>query len=236
MIDEIGRKLIAQRNGVQLGAARVAPEAAAEITRAASAVMTNRQGRQLLGIVATRLQQGYTIVATIPSNMWWGVLRWARYFDGTKNLADQARNLLDRTNAFAMRVYKTLPNNDVPISLQARNQVQVALAQASSSLQLISSAANEIHKGLIDDLIDAINAWVDGHTPSGFPKLPRATGKVIAYVAIGVAGIVGLVIAGKLIRTMVLGAAELGEAETTAMAIADAAHRKRSSRSVLSIV
>jgi hypothetical protein len=100
----------------------------------------------------------------------------------------------------------------------------------------VSSAANEIHKSLIDDLIDAINSWANEHIPAGFPKIPRSATKVMVYVGIGVAAVVGLVIAGKLIRSIMLGAAELTEAENEAMAIADAAHRKRSSRSVLSIV
>ncbi len=224
-----------QRNGVSLGAAKVLPPADPKIVQVSNMIQTNRQARQLLGIAATHIQQAYQVVETIPSNMWYGLLRWMRYFDGTSDLAKQARLLLDRTNAYAQRVYATLPDNDAPVSSIGKKQVNTALAQASSNLQLVSSSANEIHKSLIDDLIDAVNAWIAGNVPSGFPKLPKATGKIIVYVAIGAAGLVGLFVLGKLLHTIALGSAELIEAENAAMAIADAQRRKRSSRSVLSI-
>jgi hypothetical protein len=238
MIDEAGRRLLVSRNGVVLGAsAGTAPPPAAEIAKVTAAATTNRQARQLLGIAAEYLKRGYAIVDTVPSNMWFGVLRWARYFDGSADLAKRMRQLLDQNNAFAQKVYKQLPNDDAPVLPAHKNQVKVALSQASSNLQLISSAANNIHQSFIDDMVDALDGWVNSHTPGGLPKIPKDVSRVVIYVAVGAAALTTVFIVAKLVHTIALGRANdaLGAAEEEALAIADAQRRKRQSRSVLSI-
>lgn len=59
--------------------------------------------------------------------------------------------------------------------------------------------------------------------------------KTLVYVGIGTLGLVTLFVLAKLVHTAVLGSAALGEAEMTAMALADAAKRKRSNRHVVTI-
>lgn len=57
----------------------------------------------------------------------------------------------------------------------------------------------------------------------------------LMYVGFGVVGLGILFVTAKLVHTAVLGSIALGEAEETAMALADAAQRKRSNRSVVTI-
>lgn len=67
------------------------------------------------------------------------------------------------------------------------------------------------------------------------PNSEKGASNTLMWVGIGVVALVGLGIAAKLVHTVLLGGAELGEAEMMAMSIADAERDKRNARRLVSI-
>lgn len=133
-----------------------------------SDVKTNRQARQLLGIAADFLRQGYAVAETVPTSLWWGVA--VRHLDNTAELAKSMRELLDRNRRYVDKIYRTIPDNDGKLTPAHRKQVKVAVTQASSNLKIVSSSKDQVNMRFIDALIEAMKTWIRAVTPKdGFP-------------------------------------------------------------------
>lgn len=106
--------------------------AGASIDSIAAGIVTVGQGRAALGEAARLLSQGYARLADVPRS---GAAR------------DSARSLLGQGNAYAKRVYDSLP---AAVALQStrldpvtQKQVRAALTQADSSLRLVEEVAGQ---------------------------------------------------------------------------------------------
>lgn len=223
MVDEIGRRLIAQRNGLN-----AAP--ALQVNQVLASMQTNAQARGVLGITAKWLSQAYGVLETFP------------FLSGKAK--DQARDLLDRNNTFAQKVYATIPDDAAPVSIPLRKSVTTAAKQSASSLKLVSSAAANLNQGYVDDLADYLAGRASQFVQNQLERLtgkkldiniPSALPKTIIWIGIGTVVVVGLILLTKIVRTAVLHGSELEEAEREAMAIADAQRHKKASRKVYSI-
>lgn len=213
-LDEEGRRIIAQRNGQQLGASKkqLSAEDAALLTR----MRTNRQARAVLGLIAQYLRRGYEIAQTVPS--------FISPIDGTKMAAESMRSLLDSNNRWAQKVYAAIPDDDAPVSDLNRKKVTLALTQTRSSLALVSSSADDLNRGLAGALADLLT---DKLPPWLRPSAP--TRDLALKIGLGVALLAGLFLAGKLVYRIMLGGTTgtLGEAENAAVALMDAQRRRR---------
>jgi hypothetical protein len=213
-LDEAGRRLIAQRNGVQLGASM---KLSAEDTALLSHVQTNRQARAVLGIIAQYLQRAYALTETMPHITQ----------PGTGALAKGWKQTLDNSNRYAQKTYAAIPDDDSPLSDLNRRRLQESLREARWSLSEIGEQAADIDRGLTGTIADMLTSLL----PSWLrPKDPKARNWIL-YASIGVAVLTGLFVAGKLIHTIVFGgtpgAGTLGEAEAAAVALMDAQRRRR---------
>jgi len=227
-LDDAGLQLIRQRNGagpssyVQLMGPPKPSDADAQQAAALLAPMqTNRQARAVLGVVAQYLQQGYQVAATVPS--------FISPVDGTKIASKAMVTLLNTDNSYAMRVYAGLPDDDAPVSPLNRKKVTLAVTQALSSTRLVSTEAADLNRGLTGALIDLFK--------EGLHKLATDAAhnplKAIKWVGIGLAVLVGLIVVGKLVKTIAFGdardvakGAALEEAEEAALALMGAKLRK----------
>jgi hypothetical protein len=219
VIDKDGRRLLALRHG--FGRTTTAPEDAQLLSK----MRTNRQARAVLGVVAQYLRKGYDIAQTVPS--------FISPIDGTKMAAEAMRSNLDSDNRWSQKVYAAIPDNDDPVSDLNRKKVTIALTQARGTLTLVSSGAEDLNRGLMGSLADLLSE----HLLPSWAQPSTGKGRDLALkIGIGVAVLIGLFVAGKLVHTIILGqSSALGEAEMMAMAIADAQRRKRHSRTVLSV-
>lgn len=187
------------------------PTTAAE---ALANMRTNRQGRAVLGIVATFLRRGYEVADTVT-----GV--------ATGGAQKQAKALLDHTNRRAQQIYTSLPDNDEPLTDLNRRKIAQVVQQAMENTKLVSTAAEDLNRGLIGALVDLL---VDNVIPpwlkNALPK-DRKTIDLAIKIGIGVAAVVGVIVAVKLVKNIALGGsdpAEMDEAESAALALA---RRKR---------
>ncbi len=189
-------------------------------------MQTNAQARGVPGIAAKWLQQGFGILDTFP------------FVSG--DAKRQAQSLLDRTNAYAQKVYATLPDNAGSIEPAVRKRVVIAVNQAATNLKLVSSVRDNLNQGLLTDIVNYLQSGLSQFIDD---TIERTTGKkfhvelprILIWTAVGAVGLGILFVTAKLVHTAVLGGAALEEAEMTAMALADAAKRKRSNRRVVSI-
>jgi len=181
-----------------------------------AAMKTNTQARGVLGIVAKYLRRGFEVIETFP-------------FTGGEAKA-QAIDLLNRNNVYAQKIYATIPDNDKPVSPQTRKTVTLATTQAASNLKLVSSAADNLNQSLLTDLVDFLVQRVKNQTGWKPPK-------ELIWGVVVLGGLTALVLLGKIVHGAVLRGAALTEAENEAMALADAAARKKTTkkRAVLSI-
>lgn len=214
-LDPEGLRIIAARNGVQLGATT---KPSVEDQQLLARMRTNRQARAVLGVVAKYLRRGYEIAQGVPS--------FVSPIDGTKMAAEAMRSSLDGVNRFAQKVYAGIPDDDAPVSDLNRKKVTLALTQARSNLALVSSAAEDLDRGLIGALSDLLSEKI-------LPPWARPNPKTLDLalkIGIGVAVLVGLFIAGKLVYKITLGGpggGTLGDAEKAAVALMDAQRRRR---------
>lgn len=234
--DVEGRRIIAARNARHGGSAalfgKTAQLAPADVQRLA-AMRTNRQARAVLGAVAQALQQGYQ--ATVP----W----YARAVDkDSRTLQAAMKSRLDGVNKYAQRVYVGLPDNDAPVSDLNRRKVAMVVAQTREAVQDVEQAADA--SGLAGAFSNALEAAL--HVVQRDPM------RVLKWVGIGVAALLGVYLIHTIVRGVMLGGGEdsssadesdsggarllsLGEAEQAAMALADAKRRKKRTRRVFSI-
>jgi hypothetical protein len=227
-LDDAGRQLMAERNGehanasVQLlGPPKPTGADAQQAAALLAPMQTNRQARMVLGVVAQYLQQGYQTAATVPS--------FISPIDGTSIASKAMISLLDTDNRYAMRVYAGLPDNDAPVSPLDRKKVALAVTQALSSTKLVSTEAADLNRGLVGSLIDLFK--------EGLQKLATDAAHnplaALKWAGVGLAVLIGLFIAGKLVHTIAFGGAGHGgeadallEAEEAAVAIMGARLRK----------
>ena len=133
-----------------------------------------------------------------------------------------------------MRVYAGLPDNDAPLTPLNRQKVTLAVTQALSSTKLVSTEAADLNRGLVGALIDMFKEGVQKLVSSAAHN-PLAA---LKWVGIGVAVLVAVYVAGKLVHTIMLGGASweaegdaLLEAEEAAIALMGARlHKPRRKR------
>ncbi len=186
-----------------------------------AAIQTNAQARHVLGIVATRLNQGYQAAETFPFTA-------SHNLPGGADAKGAAIDLLNQANGYAQRVYATIPDDGAPVTAQTRKTVGVAVTNALRAVKLVSNAANNLNQGLIDDLTDYLIKKAKDSTGFGIPR-------PVIYAGLAVGGILALFLAAKLVHTVMLGRAQLAEAEEEAIQIADSSRRKKAARKVASI-
>lgn len=219
-LDAEALRILALRNG-GLGAAKkpLTPEDKQLLAR----MQTNRQARAVLGVVAEFLRRGYAMVDSASSVM-----------PGTSALKDAIRRGLDGTNTYAQKTYAGIPDDDAPLSPLNRRKVEECVREARQHLSEIPSDVEDINRGftgaLVDTLTSVLPPWL--RPPSG-----KGTDKIIIAVGIA-AGLVGLLLVVRLVKTAALGASEADElaaAEDEAVKLADALRRKKASRSAFSL-
>lgn len=181
---------------------------------------TNRQGRAVLGIVAQYLKRGYVLADSID-----GV--------ATGQAQSQAKSLLDQTNKRAQQVYASVPDNDEPLTdLNRRKTVQV-VQQALENTRLVSTAAEDLNRGLMGAITDLL---IDNVIPpwlrNALPK-DRKTIDLAIKIGIGLAAVIGVIIAGKLVMNIAFNGsdpADMDEAESAALALANRRRGKGATR------
>ena len=221
-LDDAGRQLMAERNSAAAPVQLLGPPKpnSADAQQAAALLapmQTNNQARAVLGVVAQYLQHGYQVAGTVPSFV---------LPDGTSMASAAMVSLLDTDNRYAMRVYAGLPSDDAPVSPLNRKKVTLAVTQALSSTRLVSTEAADLNRGLIGALMDMFKEGVQKIATDALHNPLKAIG-------IGIAALVFLFVAGKLVHTILLGGSSreaegdaLLEAEEAAAAIMGARLRK----------
>ncbi len=217
-------RIIRERNGMraprqrhqQLGAAAPAVDILA-------AMQTNAQARHVLGIVSTRLQQGYQAAETFPFSA-------SHSFPGGSDAKSAAIDLLNQANTYAQRVYATIPDNTDSVSAKTRKTVGIAVKNALRATKLVSSAANNLNQSLLQDLVDYLQGKAKNSLGFDIPK-------PIIWSVVAVGGALTLFIVVRLLLRVATGglAGALEEAEADALAIVDQARRRRHGRSVHTI-
>lgn len=226
LVDERGRQLIAQRNG--LGATKsgaLTPDDAARMAK----VQTNRQARAVLGVVAQVLRQGYQ--TTVPL--------YARAVDpGSRELQRTITSGLDGINRYAQKVYAGIPDDDAPVNDLNRRKVALVLAQSRDTVRSIDEAVKDSGlMGVLSSMLDQVlgQAWMQ--------RSPE-TKRLLIKIGIGVAIVIGALMTLRFVHTVAFGEASgrgrrsrrersktpLEEAEEQAAAIMARLRRGRRSR------
>lgn len=220
-LDAEGQRLMAERNSASpqvqlLGPPKPNSADAQQAAALLAPMQTNNQARAVLGVVAQYLQHGYQVAGTVPSFV---------LPDGTSMASAAMVSLLDTDNRYAMRVYAGLPSDDAPVSPLNRKKVALAVTQALSSTRLVSTEAADLNRGLIGALMDMFKEGVQKIATDALHNPLKAIG-------IGLAALVFLFVAGKLVHTIAFGGSReaegdaLLEAEEAAVAIMGARLRK----------
>jgi len=220
-LDAEGQRLMAERNSASPAVQLLGPPKpnSADAQQAAALLapmQTNNQARAVLGVVAQYLQHGYQVAGTVPSFV---------LPDGTSMASAAMVSLLDTDNRYAMRVYAGLTSDDAPVSPLNRKKVALAVTQALSSTRLVSTEAADLNRGLIGALMDMFKEGVQKIATDALHNPLKAIG-------IGLAALVFLFVAGKLVHTIAFGGSReaegdaLLEAEEAAVAIMGARLRK----------
>jgi hypothetical protein len=102
---------------------------------------TNREGRALLGIAADYLSQAYGLVPDL-TNM--------------AGVQDQARELLDGTNAYAQAIYATVPDNDEPVDETMRPRIETALLSAQRGLRVVAEVRADLEISYLKEIADIL--------------------------------------------------------------------------------
>lgn len=176
----------------------------ARIAAAVDAARTNREGRVLLGLAADYLQQAYVLAAQISQVGDWD---WRRILDpfavedrltGVANVEEEARRLLDISNAYAGGIYATLPDDDSALTEDSRRRIGVALNNAYTDLGLVRSVQSDIQSQFIDSMTEAASVWLDAASGAvvSVTKLAAASAidnvGLLAIAAVGLAGLLFL--------------------------------------------
>lgn len=221
MIDKAGQKLIAERNGIRSGLPdgryHILPNGAARLIQSV-------RGGQMLGAsrgdfffspdeVQNEQEQVNRLVDSlgVDVNANAGKLP-ARITNGFVQFWNEWKAFYKDRSGFLARHERSTYEKTLEYRAQATSW-QAQLKKAGAQLTALS-----LQKG----------------GQSGDGETDRTT-KILKWIGIGTAVVFGLGLAAKLVHTVMLGAAELGEAETTAMAIADAARNKRNARKLITI-
>jgi len=114
-----------------------------EVRAAVAAMRTHREARALLGVAADYLAQAYALLPDLPS---------------TAEVREQARDLLDRANAYATGLYAMLHDTDEPIAEDMRPRVQTALSSAQSDLKLVAEVRADLEINYLQALADVLPA------------------------------------------------------------------------------
>jgi hypothetical protein len=130
-------------------------------SEAAAALQTNRHGRAALGIAAANLRRGYDVIDDIEPSL--GTELLAPLIGLVESLTDrdvrdQARDLLDRSNAYAQGLYATLPDDDGPIAPDRRAMVSTALEQAERNLRILEAVRADLVTTFLEDLGELVDA------------------------------------------------------------------------------
>lgn len=149
---------------------------ALEVRAAVAAMQTNREARALLGVAADYLRQAYELVSDL-TNM--------------ADVQDQARDLLDGTNAYAQGIYAVLPDDDTPVAEDMRPRVQTALASAQRSLKVVAEVRADLEIDYLQALADVV--------PTGAAAIASAAaGAAVDHWVLTAGAVVALLIAWRL--------------------------------------
>ena len=126
---------------------------------AAAALVTNRHARAALGIAAANLRRGYQTIDAMRPESWGPFVAGGIFGDAGKgDVRQSATELLDQSNAYAVRLYGQIPDTDDPLDEGLRPQILEALNEASSNLSLLESVATALVDTFLDDLGELVNA------------------------------------------------------------------------------
>ncbi len=216
-LDVEGQRLIAARNGIQLGAHS---KLSAEDQQLLAKMQTNRQARTVLGLIAKQLQIAYGLVLKTA------LTHPVQYALPGASVAAATKSRLDGTANYALKTFAAIPDDTAPLSPLNRRRVEEVLRETRAAFVDIGADVADVDRGLTGILADALS----GLLPTWLqPKDPQKRNWIL-YATVGTAALVGLFIAGKLIHTILLGRAQigtLGAAEVAAVALMDARRRHR---------
>lgn len=117
-------------------------------------LQTNHHGRAALGLAAKAIRKGFEVTDEIRPSPWDFHLEDI----GNSEVRKQARELLERSNAYAQGIYATLPDNAEPLSDIKREYVRTALDSALTNLQLLVSVRRELVQDFTDDMLALLKA------------------------------------------------------------------------------
>lgn len=126
-------------------------------------ITTNNFGRAVLGITASALQGGYSIIEQDP--------------EPSEKVKESWKGPLDVVNAYAQGIYATLPANDEPIAFASEERIRLALSQTDSVLSDLSSDVvrfAEMREQWLTDMGQVLPdlGGVIGNTVAGIVKAP----------------------------------------------------------------
>lgn len=203
-----------------------------------AAMKTNVQARAVLGVDAKYLQKGYEAAERIPDSKITAMIsipELVKYFGGGRNARVSAKSLLDATNAYAQKVYAKIPNDMAPVSAQIRKEVTLVTKQTLENVKLVEDTEKTLSQGLLRDLLDVLHKKVQDLAQGMLDKfldhkVKLDIPKAVIWGAVAVGGLLGLYLAVKVVHGVMLRGAALEEAETAAVALAEASARKKRER------
>ena len=125
-------------------------------------IQTNAQARAALGVTSTWIRKAYAINDTIQTNNPLDITAFAVLRKSTKEL-------LDRTNTEAQKVYKLIPANGGPISAVLLARTRAVITAASGDLKIVARGSDELSQSFLQEIANKVLALAA--TPAGFNSL-----------------------------------------------------------------
>jgi hypothetical protein len=120
----------------------------------ADGIKTNRQARQVMGLVAEMLRRGYEEVPIIDSGF---VGSAVDFFSGsTTELRAHANSLLDVVNAYAQGIFAFIPDNDEPLNEDFRGRIALSIQQAQDAVKSINEVSAKLAVDFTDEMAAAV--------------------------------------------------------------------------------
>ena len=155
----------------------------ASIDETIAAIKTNRQARAAVGIAASAIRNGYDVIDSIDSSTL-DKLLFSFFSDsvtGLTGVREQARSLLDRSNAYAGGIFATIRDDDQPVPPATLQRVQVVLENAESDLEVLEAVKADLTQSFYDELGELLSAILAG-TEAAARYVAAAANKAIQMV------------------------------------------------------
>lgn len=117
-------------------------------------IKTNRQGRQVMGLVADMLRDGYNLVPTLKDDFAEGFL--GPLSAPFEELREQAISRLDLANAYAQGIYARIHDDDEPFDESLRERVGVSVKQAQQVVSELSKDSDEMAESYLDEMAEIV--------------------------------------------------------------------------------